>query len=59
MKYSLSTQMGVGMEYNLNKIISLNIEPVIRYYMTPLSDNSGAVTSPISFGVFSGFFFRF
>jgi hypothetical protein len=57
--YSLSSQMGFGMEYNLNKIISLNIEPVVRYYMTPLSNNSGVVTSPFSFGVFSGLFFRF
>ncbi len=58
-KYTFSGQVGVGMEYNVTKIVSLNIEPVFRYYMTPFSDVSGAVTRPFSFGVYSGFFFKF
>lgn len=54
-----SSQVGVGMEYDISKSVSLNLEPVFRYYLTPFNDLSGTATRPYSFGVFSGFFFRF
>jgi len=57
--HTLSSQIGVGMEYNFSKVISFNLEPVFRYYMTPFSDLSGTLSRPFSFGLFSGFFFRF
>ncbi len=57
--HSLSSQLGLGMEYNISKKISFNLEPVFRYYMTPLSDISGPLYKPYSLGVFSGFFFKF
>ncbi len=57
--HSLSSQLGLGMEYNISKKISFNLEPVFRYYMTPLSDISGPLYKPYSVGVFSGFFFKF
>lgn len=57
--HSLSSQLGLGMEYNISKKVSFNLEPVFRYYMTPLSDISGPLYKPYSLGVFSGFFFKF
>ncbi len=57
--HSLSSQLGLGMEYNFSKKVSFNLEPVFRYYMTPISDISGPLYKPYSLGVFSGFFFKF
>jgi len=57
--HSFSSQLGLGMEYNLSKQISFNIEPLVRYYLTPVSNSSGTYARPLSFGIFSGFFFRF
>ena len=57
--HTFSSQVGLGMEYNFSKVISFNIEPVFKYYLTPLSNLSGALSRPYSFGLLSGFFIRF
>jgi hypothetical protein len=57
--YNFSSQLGLGMEYSISTNISFNFEPVLRYYITPLSDLSGALYKPYSVGVFSGLFFKF
>jgi len=57
--HNLSSQFGLGMEYNLSSKISFNFEPVFKYYMTPISNISGSFYKPYSLGVWSGFFFKF
>ena len=57
--YNISSQLGLGMEYNISTKVSFNFEPVLRYYMTPLSDISGALYKPYSLGIYSGLFFKF
>lgn len=57
--YNISSQLGLGMEYNISTNISFNFEPVLRYYMTPLSQISGALYKPYSLGIYSGLFFKF
>ena len=57
--YNLSSQLGLGMEYNISSKISFNLEPVFKYYMTPISDLYGNFYKPYSLGVWSGFFFKF
>lgn len=57
--FNLSSQLGLGMEYNISQKITFNLEPVFRYYVTPLSDISGALYKPYSVGFSSGFFFKF
>ncbi len=57
--FNVSSQVGLGMEYNISKQMSFNVEPVFRYYLTPFSNLSSTITRPYSFGLFSGFFFRF
>jgi len=57
--HTLSSQVGLGMEYSFSKVISFNVEPVFRYYLTPLSSLSGTFSRPYSFGLLSGFFIRF
>jgi hypothetical protein len=57
--HSLSSQVGLGMEYNISPSVSFSFEPLLKYYVTPVSDLSGALYKPYSFGFFSGFFFKF
>jgi hypothetical protein len=56
---TLSSSLGMGMEYNLTEKISLNIEPTIRYYITPISGLVGSSIHPYSFGILSGFSYKF
>jgi len=58
-KHSISSQMGFGMEYNISKSVSFNLEPMFRYYLTPFSDASNTINRQYSFGIFSGLFYRF
>ncbi len=57
--HNLSSQLGLGMEYSISSKISFNLEPVFKYYVTPISDIYGAFYKPYSVGVWSGFFFKF
>ncbi len=57
--HNISSQLGLGMEYSLSGKITFNLEPVFRYYMTPLSDISGSLYKPYSLGFWSGFSFKF
>jgi hypothetical protein len=56
---SLSSSLGMGMEYNFSEKLSLNLEPTFRYYLNPLSSNTGSFGHPYSFGIFSGFSYKF
>ena len=57
--HNISSQLGLGMEYNISTNISFNLEPVFRYYVTPVSSLSGTLYKPYSVGFFSGVFFKF
>ncbi len=57
--HNFSSQLGLGMEYNISKKITFNFEPLVRYYVTPLSDISGSLYKPYSLGFWSGFSFKF
>jgi hypothetical protein len=56
---TLSSSFGVGMEYNISKSLSLNLEPTFKYFLTPISGQSGSSIHPYTFGVMSGLFFKF
>jgi len=56
---NLSSQLGFGMEYNISRKIIFSLEPMFRYYVTPISDISGSLYKPYSVGFTSGFFFKF
>lgn len=57
--FTLSSSLGMGMEYNLSKNLSLNLEPTFRYYINPFSSSTGLSSHPYSFGLFSGISFKF
>jgi hypothetical protein len=56
---TFSSSFGMGMEYSLSSKISLNIEPTFRYYITPVNALVGSTIHPYSFGVLSGFSYKF
>jgi hypothetical protein len=56
---TLSSSLGMGMEYNFSDKLSLNLEPTLRYYLNPFSVTTGSYTHPYSFGIFSGVSYKF
>lgn len=55
----VSSTLGMGMEYSISKSISLNVEPIVRYYITPANNSSGEGISPFNLGLFSGISYKF
>lgn len=56
---SVSSSLGMGMEYSFSEKLSFNIEPTLRYYLNPFSNMSGSESHPYSFGLFSGLSYKF
>jgi hypothetical protein len=56
---TVSSSLGMGMEYNFSDKLSLNLEPTFRYYLNPLSGMTGSKIHPYSFGIFSGVSYKF
>lgn len=54
-----SSSLGMGVEYNFSEKVSLNFEPTFRYFVNPFSNSAGTSIHPYSFGVFSGFSYKF
>jgi hypothetical protein len=54
----LSSSVGMSMEYNLNKNLSFNFEPRLRYYLNS-DGNLSLFDNPYTIGVFSGLFYNF
>lgn len=56
---ALSSSLGMGMEYSLSGKISLNLEPTFRYFLNHVNELASPDVHPYSFGIFSGFSYRF
>lgn len=56
---TFSSSLGMGMEYNISRNFSFNLEPTLRYYLNPFNEISGMKAHPYSFGVFSGLSYKF
>lgn len=56
---SFSSSLGMGMEYNFSDKISLNLEPTFHYYLNPFNQPINQNIHPYSFGIFSGFSYKF
>jgi hypothetical protein len=57
--FSLSSSLGMGMEYKFSEKLSLNLEPTFRYYLNTFNNVAGSNFHPYSFGIFSGISYRF
>lgn len=56
---TLSSTLGMGMEYNISDNFSLNVEPTFRYYLNAFNGMTGSKIHPYSFGIFSGISYKF
>ncbi len=56
---SLSSSLGMGMEYKLSESLSLNLEPTFRYYLNPFNSSNSGGFHPYSLGIFSGVSYKF
>jgi len=57
--FTLSSSLGMGMEYSFSSKLSMNLEPTLRYYLNPFSKSEGTNIHPYSFGIFSGLSYKF
>lgn len=55
---NFSTNVGVGVDYLLLDKLLLQVEPMFKYQLNTFSDDNGGFR-PYSFGVYTGFSFRF
>ena len=53
----LSSAFAMSMEYSINNRFSFNVEPTFRYFMS--SDGRLTLNNPFTFGLFSGFYYKF
>ena len=56
-KLSYTTNLGLGLGYNLSKQLQLSVEPVVKFQMNTFKDSGGQ--KPYFFGLYSGFSYRF
>lgn len=54
---SFSTNIGLGLNYNLSKELQVHLEPVFKYQISTFEQTSGL--NPYFFGIYSGLSFRF
>lgn len=55
---SFSTNLGVGVDYNISPQFQLNLEPIFKYQLNTYNKTTGNV-NPYYFGVYTGFSFKF
>ena len=55
---SFSTNIGLGLDYNLSDKFKLNMEPILKYQLNTFSDGN-LNSQPFYLGIYSGFSFRF
>ncbi len=55
---NFSTNIGIGLDYQISEKLQLNMEPMFKYQLDTFSDASGNF-QPFSIGVYSGLSFKF
>lgn len=56
---NISSSMGLGFEYNMPGNLSFTLQPMVRYFISPIGDQLGSSVHPWSAGLFTGFSYRF
>lgn len=54
---SFSTNIGLGLDYDLSNKFSISVEPIFKYQLNTFNNVSNV--QPVNFGVYSGLNFRF
>jgi hypothetical protein len=56
---NISSSMGLGLEYDMPGNVSFTLQPMVRYFISPIGEQLGSSVHPWSAGVFTGFSYRF
>jgi hypothetical protein len=56
---NISGAIGVGLSYNLNKHISLAVEPRFNYYLNSINQNPDISFRPYRIGIYTGLYYEF
>lgn len=56
---SYSSKIGIGLEYPFLNNLSLNLEPIFRYFITPVNQSNNVQFRPYSLGVNAGISYSF
>lgn len=56
---NLAGTIGVGLNYNLGKHISMAVEPRLNYYFNSINDNPEVDFIPYRIGIFTGLYYEF
>lgn len=54
---SFSTNVGVGMDYEISNKFSISVEPIVKYQLNTFTDVSNV--RPLNFGIYSGLNYKF
>jgi hypothetical protein len=57
--FSISSSLGMGMEYKFSDKFSMNLEPTFRYYLNTFNNSEASQVHPYSFGIFTGLSYKF
>ena len=55
---SFTTNLGVGVDYNISSQFQFNLEPILKYQINTFDKTTGNINS-YYFGIYSGFSFKF
>lgn len=56
--FSLSANLGIGLDYNFSKVLSFNLEPKFKYQLNTFQANTSSF-QPYFFGIYSGLKIKF
>jgi hypothetical protein len=56
---NISSSMGLGFEYNMPGNLSFTLQPMVKYFISPIGEQLGSSVHPWSAGLFTGFSYRF
>jgi len=57
--FNLTSSMGMGFEYSTSGNLSFSLEPMVRYYISPIGTQIGSSIHPWAAGIFTGLRYKF
>lgn len=57
--FTLSSSMGMGLNYGLSQRFNLSVEPVLKMMLNDLNRDADFVAKPYTFGIYTGISYRF
>jgi hypothetical protein len=57
--FNYNATVGFGVEYSISRKISINMEPTLKYSITPINRGNNVYSYPYSFGIFTGIYYNF